>query len=172
MLLVVCAVNCDRQEGSMNPARIPGALYNKACGALRQVCLRQAQRLGCNPLGIIAGLAVMVGAIELWDHASDAAMWIFVLAGPAVIVVITLVMVRLLARMAVVSWPGREQRPAGVGQSAGVLRPQPGPRPQQRRMRDRQAGEGAEVPADSGTVVRHPDSAECLAEPERIPERV
>jgi hypothetical protein len=117
--------------------------------AWRRVCLRQAGQLSCNPLGIIAGLAVMVGTVELWKHDRDTQMWLILLAVCAAIVLVPLVIVWLLRPMTVVSSPRNQQRSTVAAQPATV----PPPRPDNRRP-------------DSP----RPDSVERPREPERIKE--
>jgi hypothetical protein len=131
--------------------RTVGTLKNHVCGRWRQACLRQATQLNCNPLGIILGLAVMVGTVEIWGHSGDAGMWIVLLAGSAAAVAIALMIVRLLRPMVIVSPPSRRQRPAAQ------KRPVPVPAPR---------------PAPGSVLAAGPDRAERLGEPERIKEPV
>jgi hypothetical protein len=170
MLLVVCPVNGDNQEGIMNPVRVPGALCRRGWRAWRQACLRQAGYLGCNPLGIIAGLAVMVGTVEIWSHRGEAGMWAVLLAVCVLVALVPLAVVRLLAHLTVVG-PARRQprlRSTAAGQRTGVPEPQPGPLAPQRPL----TGEIAGVPAGNGVLVLEPGSTGRLGEPERVKEPV
>ncbi len=136
----------------MNPIRRTArALEHHLYGAWHRACLRQAEQLNCNPLGIIVGLAVMVGTIEIWNHSGYAVMWIFLLAAPAAIALITLTIVRLLQPLAVVSSPGLHQR--STAQKRPVAVP-PAP------------------PEHNGVLMPETDRAESPREPERIEEPV
>jgi hypothetical protein len=131
--------------------RTARTLKDRVCSRWRQACLRQAAQLNCNPLGIIVGLAVMVGTVEIWSHSSNAEMWIVLFAAPAAIVLIALTIVRLLRPMVIVSPPPRRLR------STAHQRPDPLP--------------GAQ-PGHIDVLGPGPDGAERAAESERIKEPV
>jgi hypothetical protein len=138
-----------RQEGSMNRiCRTAGALKHHVYDPWHRAFLRQASQLNCNPLGIIVGLALMVSTIEIWSHSGNSGMWIFLLAAPAAIALISLTIVKLLQPMVLVSSPRRDQP------STAQKRPVPVP---------------PAPPGHNGIRVLAPEGAE---EAERIAERV
>jgi hypothetical protein len=126
-------------------------LGHRVYGALSRAFLPQARQLNCNPLAIIVGLAVMVATVELWNHGRDVVMWVLLLAAAAVIVLITLTLIKVLERMVIVTLPRRHQR------STAHKRPVPGPSAQ---------------PRPDGTPLADPEDLERLAEAERIEEPV
>jgi len=130
--------------------RTVGAL-NHVYGAWHRALLRQAGQLNCNPLGVIVGLALMVSTIEIWSHSGDAGMWIFLLAGPAVIALVSLTIVKLLQPMVLVNSPRRNQR------STAQKRTVPVP---------------AARPDDDCLLILDPEAVEHAAEPERVQEPV
>jgi hypothetical protein len=131
--------------------RIAGLLGSNVRGALRQAGLRQAAQLNCSPRGIIAGLAVMVATIGIWDHRRDIGMWVFLLAALAAITLVTLTIIKFLERAVIVRSPRRDQR--SPVQARPVLVP-----PAQ--------------PGQDGNPLLDPDGAERPAEAERIQEPV
>jgi hypothetical protein len=131
--------------------RTAGALKDHTYSRWRGACLRQATQLNCNPLGIIVGLAVMVGTIEIWHHGGYTGTLIILIAAPAAIALIALTIVRLLRPMVIVG--SRPQRK----RSTAHKRPAPLPPAQ---------------PAHNGVLPPGPDSGERLGEPERVKEPV
>jgi hypothetical protein len=131
--------------------RTTRALKHHVYSAWHRAFLRQARQLNCNPLGVIVGLALMVSTIEIWSHSGNAGMWIFLLAAPAGIALVSLTIVKLLQPMVLVNSRRRNQR------SAAQKRPVRVPPAQ---------------PENDGPVILDPDSVEHAAEPERIREPV
>jgi hypothetical protein len=154
----------------MNPARVSGALCHQACRVWRRTCLRQATQLSCNPLGIIAGLAVMVGTVELWSHGRDAWTWVFVLGVCVAIVMVTLAIVRLLTPMIVVSSPRHHKRCATGDPLVPVRLLQPELPSLQGAAQDLGADALAKVSADDTVFALHPDSTGRPQEREHIRE--
>lgn len=144
----------------MNHAcRFARALRQHAWGACRRAFLRQAGQLNCNPLGIIAGLAVMIGTIEVWSHGHEAGVWLLLVAAPAAIALLTLITVRLLQPMAIVSSPQRQQQSL-CNQAAHDKPALPGPPSREPQEHD--------PAAEDTALALHP--VEHLEEPELIKE--
>jgi hypothetical protein len=155
----------------MNPVRrISAALKNHVYSRWRQACLRQAGQLNCNPLGIIAGLVVMVGTVEIWSHARDIGMWVLLLGGLAAVALITLTLVRLLERMTVMGSPRLRQRSEVHKQPATVTRVPAEPPSLRLQAPDPVPSGIAQASGGSGILVLGPDGVEQLAEPERVQE--
>lgn len=145
----------------MNRAcRFARALRQHAWGACRRALLRQAGQLNCNPFGIIAGLAVMIGTIEVWSHGREAGVWLLLVAAPAAIALLTLITVRLLQPMAIVSSPRRQQQ--SRRNQAGHEKPTLGGPPSRERQ---EHGPAAEDTALALLPVEHLEEPELIKEP-------
>jgi len=105
--------------------RTASALKHHVYDPWHRVFLRQTRQLNCNPLGIIVGLALMVSTIEIWSHSGNSGMWIFLLAAPAAIALISLIIVKLLQPMVLVNSPRRDQRSTAQKRSVPVPPAQP-----------------------------------------------
>lgn len=147
--------------------RFARALRHHAWGACRRAFLRQSGQLNCNPLGIIGGLAVMIGTIEVWNHGREAGVWVLLVAAPAAIALLTLITVRLLQPMAIVSSPRRRQQ--SVQNQAAHEKPTPtGPPSRERQEHDPAAADTAKINKEDAKLAPHP--AERCEEPELIKE--
>lgn len=151
----------------MNLARrVAGKLLHQTYGTWRQACLRQAGQLNCNPLGIIGGLAVMIATIEIWKHSRDAWTWVLLLAAPAAVALVTLIIIRLLQPLTIVS-PSPRQRQSPP--KPAVHKPPPPQIPARERHDHVRAAEETAT-ASGGNRIPAPRRAECDEEPELIKE--
>jgi hypothetical protein len=147
--------------------RVAGRLCHQAYGAWCQACLRQAGQLNCNPLGIIGGLAVMIGTIEVWRHDRDAWTWVLLLAAPAAVGLLTLIAIRLLEPLVIVS-PSPRQQQSAQKQAVREKPVPPGP-PSRERHEHVPAAEDIAM-ASAGNCIPLPRRGQNQAEPELIKE--
>jgi hypothetical protein len=161
------------KEGSMTPVRrTAGALSHQVYGAWRRACLRQAGQLNCNPVGIIAALAVMVGTVELWNHSHDIGLWVLLLGGPVAIALVTLAIVRLLQPLTVVAGLRPRHRSAPESQPRPVSQRRPALPPAGPPAPGPVASEIGGVPSEEDILVLQADSSRRLEQAGRVQEPV